>query len=250
MARLNRNRLLLGCSLAITLMLPAAYAALVRAEMDPTPLLQQALRFRVTVNTNRRSGFMTAVSHCRRASEGCDRRLLEFARYLKEAGEANGIDPWLLAAMAFRESGLNPFAVGNVGELGILQLHPRNARSRGVRFVRDQWYRHRCQREAGACQREVVDRAAQLLAQSLQHCGGNLDQALGMYNTGRCGGGNGSYAKRVRGEMEKLKGAVGLPIDQLAPTPTAPVAQAPTAVETEVETAAIQTAAVKTTLTR
>jgi soluble lytic murein transglycosylase-like protein len=197
------------------LVLPAAFSALVKAEMDPTPLLQQALRFRVTINTNHRTGFMTAASHCRHASEGCDRRLLEFARYLKDAGEANGIDPWLLAAMAFRESGLNPFAVGGVGELGILQLHPRNARSRGVRFIRDEWYRHRCQREPGACQREVVDRAAQLLAQSLRQCGGNLDAALAMYNTGRCDGGNGSYAQRVRGEMEKLKEAVGLPIDQL-----------------------------------
>jgi hypothetical protein len=244
MARLNRNRFI-TCSLAITLMLPAAYTALVKAEMDPTPLLQQALRFRVTVNTSKH-GFMTAAYHCRHASEGCDRRLLEFARYLKDAGEANGIDPWLLAAMAFRESGLNPFAVGGVGELGILQLHPKNARSRGVRFVRDEWYRHRCQREAGACQREVVDRAAQLLAQSLEQCGGDLDKALGMYNTGRCGG-NGSYAKRVLTEMEILKQAVGLPIEQLAEVPvTAKLDN--TQIIPAVQTGEVQTAAVRTSL--
>lgn len=214
MGRLNRKRLL-TCSLVITLLLPAAYTALVKAELDPTPLLQQALRFRVTVHTNKKTGHITAASHCRHASGGCDKRLLEFAHYLKEAGEAHNIDPWLLAAMAFRESGLNPFAIGGVGELGILQLNPKNARSRGVRFVRDQWYRKRCQREPGACQREVVDRAAQLLATSIEQCGGNVEQALGMYNTGRCGG-NEDYARRVLSEVEKLKGAVGLPIDQLA----------------------------------
>jgi soluble lytic murein transglycosylase-like protein len=242
MPRLNRNRFL-TCSLAITLILPAAYTALVKAEMDPTPLLQQALRFRVTINT-KRSGFMTAAYHCRHASEGCDRRLFEFAHYLKDAGEANGIDPWLLAAMAFRESGLNPFAVGAVGERGILQLHPKNARSRGVRFIRDEWYRQRCQREVGACQREVVDRAAQLLAQSLEKCGGDLDRALGMYNTGRCGG-NGTYAKRVRAEMENLKQAVGLPIEQLADAPvTASVEN--TQVIPAVQTGDVQTAAVRT----
>lgn len=191
-------------------------ASLVRAEMDPTPLLQQALRFRVTIYTNRRTGYTVAAAHCRRASEGCDRRLFEFAHYLKDAGERNGIDPWLLAAMAFRESGLNPFAVGQVGELGILQLHPRSPASKNIRFVKDGWYRMRCKREPGACQREIVDRAAELLARSVVLCGGDMDRALSAYNTGRCGG-NTSYARRVHSEVAWLKNAAGLArIDQLA----------------------------------
>jgi hypothetical protein len=214
MPSLNRNRLLL-CSLTMALSLPMM-PRMARAEMDPTPLLQQALRFRVTIHTNRRTGYMVAAAHCRRASEGCDRRLFEFAHYLRDAGERNGIDPWLLAAMAFRESGLNPFAVGGVGELGILQLHPRSPTSKNIRFVKDGWYRLRCKREAGACQREVVDRAAEVLARAVVLCGGDMDRALSAYNTGRCGG-NTSYAKRVRREVEWLKGAVGLSrIEQLA----------------------------------
>jgi hypothetical protein len=179
-----------------------------RADVDTSPLLQQAMRFRVSVH-KRRSGTSIPIYHCRQAHEGCDRRLLEFAHYLIDAGEKNGVDPWLLAAMAFRESGMNPFAVGAVGELGILQLHPKNPKVKTVRFVRDQYYRQRCRKELGACQREVVDRAAEILARSLEMCGGNLNLALGLYNSGKCGG-NQKYADRILVERDALKEAVGL----------------------------------------
>jgi hypothetical protein len=217
MADGNRSRsmgryLALAC---LGMLLPATRVSTVRAEMDPIPLLQQALRFRVTIWTNPRTGLITPAYHCRKASEGCDRRLLEFAHYLKDAGDRNGIDPWLLAAMAFRESGLDPFAVGAVGELGILQLHPLNRGSKHVRFVHDAWYRQRCHKQPGACQREVVDRAAELLRNSMEKCGGDLDKALGMYNSGRCAS-NSSYAKRVKIEREAMLFAVGLTVD--APT--------------------------------
>jgi hypothetical protein len=218
MARLNRNRFLFrlfATSFVVWVSATAVIAQDEMDEMDTLPLLQQALRFRVTIYKHPRPGFMTAAYHCRRASEGCDRRMEEFARYLNDAGERYGLDPWLLAAMAFRESGLNPWAVGAVGELGILQLHPRNPRSKNVRFVHDEWYRRRCHQEPGACQREVVERAAELLARAVGLCGGNLEQGLSMYNTGRCDG-NRSYAQRVRGELLRLKGAVGLSVDERA----------------------------------
>jgi hypothetical protein len=185
-----------------------------RAELDPVPLLQQALRFRVTIHVNPRTGFMLPAYHCRRAKEGCDQRLMEFARYLSEAGEQYEVDPWLLAAMAYRESSLNPFAVGGYGEAGILQLHPRSRTSKGVRFVRDTRYRTSCQRESGACQREVVERAAQMLRSSFEKCGGDMVKALGMYNTGKCGG-NPPYAKRVLKERKLLLKAVGLELEGL-----------------------------------
>lgn len=205
-------------SLALACVLVAASTQFARAEMDPVPLLQQALRFRVTIHFNKRAGFMVPSYHCRRASEGCDARLLEFAQYLKDAGDRYDLDPWLLAAMAFRESGLNPFAVGAVGEVGILQLHPKNPRSKGVRFVRDAWYRQRCKKELGACQREVVERAAQLLARSLEKCGGNLESALGMYNSGKCRAKT-RYSARVFGERLAMMKAVGLEISGLAASP-------------------------------
>jgi hypothetical protein len=182
---------------------------LLQQAVDTSPLLQQAMRFRVAVHKNKRTGTSIPIYHCRQASEGCDERLSEFAHYIIDAGEKNGVDPWLLAAMAFRESGMNPFVVGAVGELGILQLHPKNPKVKSVRFMRDAYYRQRCRKEAGACQREVVDRAAEILARSLEKCDNDLYRALGMYNSGKCGGSK-SYADRILYERDKLKDAVGL----------------------------------------
>src|ERR1700712_1339303 len=115
-----------------------------QAEADSisTPAqLQEALRSRLTVHVHQRTGERLATKHCRAAAEGCDTRLAEFAKYLSDAGEQFGLDSWLLAAMAFRESGLNPFAVGTHGEKGILQLHPKNRHAKDLPFVQDEAYR-------------------------------------------------------------------------------------------------------------
>lgn len=221
--RSRRMRLLFAC---VPWLLSTSCLATqhVRAEagdvqtMDAA-LIQEALRSRLTVHVHPRTGARTATKHCRHAAEGCDTRLAEFSRYMQDSAEQYGLDPWLLAAMAFRESGLNPFAVGTRGEKGILQLHPKNRRAKSVRFVQDESYRAQCQRQAGACQREVVERAAFILASSLNKCGGNLEQALGMYNTGRCGGSL-SYAKRVLQERARLMQLAG--VDASAPVLTEP----------------------------
>jgi membrane-bound lytic murein transglycosylase MltF len=190
-----------------------------RAEADQVPVLQQAMRSRLTIHVHQRTGEQIATHHCRNAAEGCDHRLAEFARYLSEAGEQYALDPWLLAAMAYRESGLNPFAVGTRGEKGILQLHPKNRRSKDIRFVQDARYWERCQHQAGACQREVVERAALILASSLHKCDGDLSRALGMYNTGRCGG-SPSYARRVLKERARLMQLAGFEPNAWAATST------------------------------
>jgi soluble lytic murein transglycosylase-like protein len=212
MASLGRNSFV-SSTLLLTLLTLACgtmmEAPAARADVDPSPLLLQAMQSRLTVHRNQRSGRAIPVLHCRQAAEGCDQRLGVFAEYLIDAGQRNGIDPWVLAAMAFRESGMNPFAVGGVGELGILQLHPKNPRVRSVRFIKDALYRDRCRKEAGACQREVVDRAAEILAKSLEMCSGDMNLALGAYNTGKCGG-NSRYAERILAIRDSLQRAVGL----------------------------------------
>jgi hypothetical protein len=172
-------------------------------------LLHTAMLSRVAVGMNRRTGRTIPASHCRHAVGGCEKRLGQFAHYLVEVGRTYSIDPWLMAAMAFKESGFNPFAMGSLGELGILQINPERRDAKGVRFIRDEWYRKRCRKEPGACQREVIEHAAQVLNRSLERCNGDLEAALGAYNTGRCGG-NSKYTKRVLLEVEELRRAAGL----------------------------------------
>jgi hypothetical protein len=183
----------------------------------PVALPQQllaAMRVRLTVSTERRSGRTIPASHCRHAPGGCEQRLSAFAEYLSSAARRHELDPWLLAAMALKESGLNPFAKGSLGEMGILQINPERRDAREVRFMRDQWYRNRCRKEPGACQQEIVDHAAQVLVRSFERCGTEVMDALGAYNTGRCGG-NDRYAKRVLSERAELMRAAGLDAPQL-----------------------------------
>jgi len=175
-------------------------------EPDPeAEALSAALQERISVGRDR-DGRTIPAKHCRDADEGCDRRLLAFAEYMTEVGEARGLDPWLLGAMALRESTLNPFQRGAIGELGILQINPRRADAKQVRFMRDASYRKTCESTPGACQREIVEHAAHILGQALDACRGRLGAALGAYNTGRCGG-NTDYTRKVLRERNALRAA-------------------------------------------
>jgi hypothetical protein len=165
-------------------------------------LLGLALRDRVSIARNR-SGDGVPTPHCRNASEGCDRRMQVFAGYMADAARARGLDPFLLGAMAVRESMLDPFAVGGIGELGILQINPRRSDAKQVRFMRDGAYRKRCRGAEGACQREIVEHAARILDQAMKACRGQLRAALGAYNSGRCGK-SADYAARVLKERARL----------------------------------------------
>lgn len=152
------------------------------AASSSTVALARSLDERLTVwRTSRRR---VHVLHCRRARSGCRARIVALARLIVAAGQTHNVDPFLLAAMALRESGLNPFAEGGIGERGIVQLHPRGVGAR-VRFVQNEGYRQRCARDASACQEEVLDVGARLVADSVESCGTILD-ALGMYNSGAC----------------------------------------------------------------
>jgi hypothetical protein len=211
---MDRTRFSLIAALALML---AAPLTMLRAQEGSTgvafdaasvSMLKTAMHERIAVSHDR-SGATIPAYHCRHAKEGCDRRLAEFAQYVVDAGQTYGIDPYLIAAMGVRESGLNPFAKGAVGELGILQINPNRRDAHQVRFIRDAWYRKRCSHEPGACQREVVDHAAMVLSRSLELCGGSIPAALGAYNTGHCNGSR-TYAKRVLLEREELRKVAGV----------------------------------------
>lgn len=197
------------CALAWAAMRSDSRAQAPASDSEVAYKLGHAMRARIAVSYDRKRGRTIPAYHCRHAPEGCESRLSTFAQYLVEAGHQHGVDPWLIAAMAFKESGFNPFALGSLGELGILQINPGRRDAKTVRFIRDEWYRRRCRNEAGACQREVIHHAAQLLRRALEKCDRDLTDALGMYNTGRCGG-NDRYAKRILAEREALLREAGM----------------------------------------
>lgn len=172
-------------------------------------LLRLALRRAVATADGR-----APVRHCRFAGparEGderwsrCDRRMGSFARLFVEAGEIHQVDPWLLAAVASRESGLNPWASGAAGEVGLMQLHPRGiGRELAARFARAP-VRARCDSRADACQRPVIDRGAAALRRALERCGAEM-AGLSAHNTGRCDSEAGAeYARRALRRREQLQ---------------------------------------------
>lgn len=163
--------------------------------------LADALDARMTLPNGRHH-----VVHCRTAPGGCSARVGRFARMFVDSGARHRLDPYLLAAIAVRESGLDPSAVSHVGAAGILQLHPRGVGAR-VPFVRSERVRRRCLDQPGACQAPVVDVGAEHLAGWLEACE-DLEAALGGYVSGRCDG-SPNYSRRVLQEAKRLREARG-----------------------------------------
>lgn len=169
--------------------------------MHPTALaLARALDSRLTLHHSR-AGDAVHVYHCRKSETGCRSRIAALARIITESSEEYGVDPFLTAGMAIRETKLNPMAVGPVGERGIIQLHPLY-RGKTVPFVYDEAYRDRCVKQPGACQREVVDAGLSLFNWAVKHCGGSIMQGLGWYNSGHCR--DSFYGRAVLRERRRL----------------------------------------------
>lgn len=200
--RSRRGLLLAMTTSAIVLAAVGIPTPPTRAQDSPTDpaivALGRALDRRMTVW--RAGSRVVYVQHCRSAPGGCARRVATFARLIGDASRRHTIDPFLLAAVAVRESGMNPLAAGAAGERGIVQLHPRGSGAR-IRFVRSESYRRYCEHQPGACQDEVLEAGARLLSRSLERCGG-VREGLGAYNRGACGATD--YSRRVMSERQRL----------------------------------------------
>lgn len=164
-----------------------------------TRALSRAFSERLTI-WQRPDGRRVYASHCRMARDGCPARISAYARLITGLAREFDVDPFLVGAIVVRESGLNPFAEGTAGERGIVQLHPGGVGHR-VRFVRNDAYRRRCRRATDGCQAEVLREGVQLIANSMRRCG-DVEQALGMYNSGRCR--VTGYSRRVLAERTRL----------------------------------------------
>lgn len=132
-------------------------------------------------------------------------RSQKFAAYFYYISQELQLDPILLIAIAKTESDLNPNRTGSIGELGIMQLHPRSAfpAARNALFMRNPRYRKRCLRTPSACQDEVIQAGATILQYAIKKCKTNF-KALQMYNSGTCTG-NPSYARKVQRTFRRIK---------------------------------------------
>jgi soluble lytic murein transglycosylase-like protein len=89
---------------------------------------------------------------------------------INSASQKYGVDPNLIAAMAFRESAFNSTAVSSRGAQGIMQLMPRTARALGVKDAFDA--------------QQSVFGGTKYLKSLLDRFNGNVDVALAAYNAG------------------------------------------------------------------
>lgn len=177
--------------------------AVIEPNLAPNPGEQpgdRALMTRVILNNltiwvRPRDGRRIYTGACRRLRHGCETQVAEFVEYIFEEAREQNFNPWLVAAIAWHESRFSPFAASSAGAYGILQILRRSPWASGLPFVRQRWYRQRCRRELGSCQRPIVERSIYWLKRSIAHCG-SIQGGLRMYNSGRCNGPR-SYPRAV-----------------------------------------------------
>jgi hypothetical protein len=168
--------------------------------------LADALADWLTVST-RASGERVYAPHCRSFRDGCEERIGALAELITDEAHAHDLDPFLVGAVAVKESGLDPMAVGPRGSIGIMQLNPRGVGA-GLRFTRQPDYRRDCARlRAAACQEPIVERGVEHLAAWFEQCG-DVVPALTGYNSGECREPSG-YARRVLRIRDDLRERAG-----------------------------------------
>lgn len=93
-----------------------------------------------------------------------------YAPLFNDAAQTHDVDPRLLAAIAGRESAMNPNAMSRVGACGLMQLMPSTARILGISNIFDP--------------HDNVFGAARYLRTLLDRFHGDLDLTLAAYNAG------------------------------------------------------------------
>ncbi len=125
-----------------------------------------------------------------------------YTALIEKAATAHGLDPRLLSAVAWTESGFDAGATSPVGAQGLMQIMPRTAEGLGVDALDPA---------------QALDGGARYLAQQLSTFGGRSDLALAAYNAGptavRKAGGvppyaeTQAYVERVLSRFQQLGGA-------------------------------------------
>ena len=158
-------------------------------------LMVESLLQKLTVWVRPFDGKRIYAYNCRSLRYGCAAQVEAFVEYIFDVSIDKKFDPWLLAGIAWHESAFHPFAESHAGAVGILQLLRRSRWSRGLPFVHQSWYRKRCRRILGSCQRPIVERSVFWLKRSFNYCR-SVEKGLRLYNSGRCDGPK-KYPRRV-----------------------------------------------------
>lgn len=171
----------------MTMLVVAALVLLCAVNQAPAqqaPALQEAILGALTLPNGRNT-----VAHCRNLPGGCESLAAQLADSFTRHAYAEGPDAWLLAAVAWKESGFRQAAEGPGGELTVMQLNPRGrafAEVMGSGTCR-QIRNHQCLDTS-------IRVAARMLNSAIRRCG--EDAGLYAYNSGHCLT-ESSYAHRV-----------------------------------------------------
>jgi hypothetical protein len=146
------------------------------------------------------SGDAVYAPQFRNAPLGAETRALDLAADFSFAEEVYGVDRYLLAALAYRESAFDANALGEQNEFTVMQLHPRSTAGRETaRF---------CRMHPAQCEQKAILVAARVLAQGRAECGTEA-LALGYYRTGKCVAGPG--AQRVLEARARMLASLSAP---------------------------------------
>ncbi len=135
------------------------------------------------------------------APSECEAHAHEFAALCESVGRQAGVDPWLLCAVAGRESDFDWDRTNAAGDFGAFQLNPRERWGKRART----W----CELQPEQCHLAQTVEAAHLLRFERGRCG-SWRGALAAYHRGKsCTDARGlEYAARVMRVRRELRGRV------------------------------------------
>lgn len=116
------------------------------------------------------------VQHARHYPGGVDAKAAALAEHIDQAAQIYDLDPYLLVALAYSESGLDGTRVGPLGEVSLMQLLPHSRAGREYTHAKG----NQAERDGLA-----VFLGAEALHQGVMVCGNELS-ALAWYKSGRC----------------------------------------------------------------
>ncbi len=116
------------------------------------------------------------VDHARHYEGGADRKADALAENVEQAALTYEIDPLLLVALAYSESGLDGERIGVLGEVSMMQFLPHTAAGREYARLRGS----QAERDGVA-----ILLGAEALRHGMQVCGSEA-AAIGWYKSGRC----------------------------------------------------------------